>query len=137
MLRAGGGLTLAALALGLGTPILAQEATPGPTDDAGLEGRYGVIRVRRLKIDRSNDELTALVRDGFLPLLREVPGFVSYAILWNAETRDWAAISLFADKSGSDESNARAAAWGVESGAVDFTEGDPIVIEGTVVVAVE
>jgi hypothetical protein len=137
VLRGGGGLALAALALGFGKPVLAQEATPGPTDDAGPEGRYGVIRVRKVKADRSAEELTTLVQDGFVPLLREVPGFVSYAILWNAESRDWAALSLFADKSGADESNARAAAWGTESGAVDFTEGDPIVIEGAVVVAAE
>jgi hypothetical protein len=134
-LRAGGGLALAGLALGLGRPIVAQEATPGPTDDAELVDRYGVIRVRKLKADRSAEELTVLVQEGFVPLLREVPGFVSYAILWNAETRDWAAISLFADRAGAAESNARAAAWGAESGAIDFTEGDPLVVEGTVVVA--
>jgi hypothetical protein len=131
--RAGGGLALAGLALGFGKPLLAQEATPEAGE--GLEGSYVVIRVRKLKADRSGEELADLVRNEFLPLLRLIPGFVSYTVFWNAETRDWAAIGVFADKAGADESNNEAMTWGFESGATDFTEGDPIVIEGEIAVA--
>ena len=129
----GGGVALAALAgAGVFGRTLAQEATPEAGE--GLAGRYAVIRLRKVKPNRSPEELAALVREGFLPLVREVPGFVAYFVVANAETRAWAAVGVFADKAGADESTARAAEWG-QGGANDFVEGDPVVIEGEIAVA--
>lgn len=134
--RVGGGVALAALAsAALGGRVVAQSATP---DADGIEGSHAVIRLRKVKPDRSGEELSALVREGFVPLVREVPGFVSYFVVWNAETRDWAAVGVFADKAGADESTSRAAEWGQAQrggGANDYVEGDPTVVEGEVVFA--
>jgi hypothetical protein len=134
--RCGVGVLAALAAGGTGGRILAQEATPRATPSAdGPEGGYAVIRLRSLKPDRLPEDLTSLVRTGFLPLLRQIPGFVSYDIVWNEVTRDWTAIGIFADRAGAEESNRRAAEWGPRSGASDLVEGEPVVIEGAILLA--
>jgi hypothetical protein len=100
-LRLGSGAALAALIAALsGGRVLAHDATPeaGP----GSVGNYSVIRIRKIKADASGEEVTARVEEGFVPLIREMPGFVSYVVLWNAETRDWVSISTFTDKAAAD-----------------------------------
>lgn len=134
--KVGGGSALAALAMvGLGGRLAAQDSTPVAGD--GLEGRYVVVRIRGLKPGASAAELVDLVREGFEPLVRKIPGFVSYAVVADEETRQQFAVSVFADKAGADESNRLAAEWGPEAGAFDFTEGDPVVAEGTIAIAAE
>ena len=133
--RVGGGMALAALAsAALGGRVVAQSATPDAS--AGFEGSYSVLRLRKVKEDKSAEELVALVHKEFVPLVETVPGFVSYFIVYNPDTRDWVAVGIFADKAGADESTARAAEWG-QGGASDYVEGDPTVVEGGVVVAVQ
>src|SRR4051794_29963369 len=88
-LKLGGGGLLAALALaGFGgrSRVVAQEASRVAGE--GLEGRYVVIRMRKLKADRSADELADLIRSGFVPLVTAIPGFVSYFAVVDQETRD-------------------------------------------------
>ena len=133
--RLGSGAALAALvAMLAGGRVLAHEATPAAGE--GSAGRYTVIRIRRVKADRSSEELTTIVEEGFVPLVRELPGFVSYVVLWNAETRDWVAISTFTDRAAAEASTAAAAAFGTSSGTNDYVEGDPIVVEGAVLLTV-
>jgi hypothetical protein len=120
-------------AIAPGERVLAHEATPMAGGGAG--GQYTVIRIRKVKADRSGEELTALVEAGFVPQVRELPGFVSYVVLWNAETRNWVTIGTFTDKEAAAESTAVAAAFGESSGTRDYVEGDPIVVEGTVALA--
>lgn len=113
-------------------------ATPGadgsPDSGENPAGSYVVVRSRKLKAGRSGDELLGLVEEGFLPLVIGVPGFIAYLAVANAETRDQFSIGIYADKMGADESTSRAAEWG-KQGAGEYVEGDPIVIEGSLALA--
>ena len=135
--RLGSGAALAALAaLAPVVPdrrVLPHEATP----EAGerVVGQYTVVRVRKVKPDRSGEELTAKVEADFVPQLEALRGFVSYVVLWKAESRDWITIGTFTDKAAADESTSLAATFGRSSGTHDFVEGDPIVVEGEVALA--
>jgi hypothetical protein len=138
-LKLAGGVALSAFAgAGPGRAALAQEATPvaSPAGGDGLTGNYVVIRIRTVKPDRSADELMALIQDGFVPLLEDVPGFVWYVAGANTETRGQFSVGVFEDEAGAAESNRRAAEWG-ELGAAEFVEGDPVVYEGVIGVAAE
>jgi hypothetical protein len=117
---------------------LAQEASPvaSPAGGDGLNGKYVVIRLRTVKPDRSADELMALIQDGFVPLVEDVPGFIANFSGVNPETREQFSVGVFADEAGATESTRIAAEWG-ELGAADFVEGDPTVYEGVVGVAAE
>src|SRR5919112_6549300 len=86
---AGGAALLAFAGAGSGRAALAQEASPvaSPAGGNGLNGKYVVIRIRRVKPDRSADELMTLIQEGFVPLLQEVPGFIWYGAGVNPETR--------------------------------------------------
>ena len=109
-------------------------ASPAGGND--LNGKYVVIRIRTVKPDQSADELMALIREGFVPLVEDVPGFLWYVAGANPETRGQFSVGVFADEAGAAESNRRAAEWG-KLGAADFVEGDPAVYEGEIGVATE
>jgi hypothetical protein len=130
----GGGAILAALATaGFGGLVSAQDnATPTAGDDGVKEGLYVVVRTWTFKPGKSADELATLVREGFVPLIRGTPGFREYFNVWNADTRQWMAVSIFADKAGADESTERAKDWAAEH-VPDFVEADPTVVEGQIV----
>jgi hypothetical protein len=128
MISGGAGLALLAIAR-LGGNSMAQEATPQP--GAGSDGRYAIVRVRIVKPEFSAEELAREVREGFLPIVREVPGFKDYFVIANDETRSWASVGIFADKAGADESTQRAIAFG-KQGTHDWVEGDPIIVEGAI-----
>jgi len=125
-------------AAGVRRGAVAQDATPiaAPAVGDGLLGQYLVVRARTLKPDRSGEELLGLIREGFLPLIEDVPGFVSYVAVANDETRNQFSVGVYADKAGADESTRRAGEWGA-LGAADYVEGDPDVSEGIIGVAAE
>lgn len=77
-----------------------------------------------MKPEFSAEELTRTVRDGFLPIVREAPGFAAYFVVANEEARTWISIGIFADKAGSDESTERAIEFG-QRGTHDWVEPDP------------
>ncbi len=106
----------------------------GSLSDDGLAGGYVVIRSRTLKPDRSDAELLDLIREGFLPQLESVPGFVAYLAVANEESRDQFSIGVYETEEGATESTQIAAEWG-EQGAADFVEGDPVVIQGPIAFA--
>ena len=112
---------------------MAQEATPAA--DQPTAGRYVVVRIRTLRPEIDPEELIDLIRDGFLPPMRALPGFVSYLAVANPETGDRFSVGVFVDKAGADEPDLIAAAWGRSSGAAPLTEGDPVVAEGTFAIA--
>ena len=70
---------------------------------------YAVIR--RYQFDpKSSDEISRHVREGFIPLLRKTPGFVSYNWL-DTGSGVGASMSVFQDKAGAEESVRLAAAY--------------------------
>jgi hypothetical protein len=135
---AGGAALLAFTGAGSGRASLAQEASPvaSTAGSNGLNGKYVVIRMWTVKPDRSADELMALIRDEFVPLVEDVPGFIWYVAGTNPETRGQFSVGVFEDEAGAAESNRRAAEWG-EQGAADFVEGEPVVYEGVIGVSAE
>ena len=76
------------------------------------------------------DELSELVKDGFVPIVESVPGFVAYYAI-DAGDGIATSITICEDKAGVDESTSRAAAW-VEENALDFIESGPAVVTGAV-----
>jgi hypothetical protein len=131
-----GGLLAVLAAVGLGSKTLAQDTTPetgGP-----LDGRYLAVRVRQVRPDASAEERAQMVRDGFMPLVRAIEGYAAYFLFYNDENRQWASISIFADKTGADASTAVAADWGRQTSSTDFFESaDPTVLEGWILISDE
>jgi len=138
VMKAGGGLAaMAALSVaGVGV-ARGHEASPvaSPAAGGGLEGRWAAVRNRTIIAGTPVDEMIAKIREGFVPLISTVPGFVAYMVATNEETLDQFALGVFDDKAGADESTARAAEWGTQ-GAIELTPGDPVVFEGEIMLAV-
>ena len=76
------------------------------------------------------DELSELVKEGFLPIVESVPGFVAYYVV-DAGDGLASSITICEDKTGVDESTSRAAEW-VEEHALDFIQSGPAVVTGAV-----
>jgi quinol monooxygenase YgiN len=87
----------------------AAQATPIP----GMAG-YLVTRRYRLKPAATYEELTRRVNEGFVPIIREVPGFIEYFLV-EPEDDTHLAVSIFADQAGADESTQRARGWAEEA----------------------
>lgn len=131
----GGGAALAAFAsANLGTSALARDATP--VAGSSKEGAYAVFRTRTVKPDKSIEDLTAAIRAGLVPLIMQIPGYIDYYIVQNFETRERTSVSIFADKSGTDASTAKAAEFLRSQGLTDYYENvDPVIHEGEIVIA--
>ena len=69
-----------------------------------------------------------------MPLLHEIPGFVAYLGIIDPNSEASAFVTIFDDRSGTDESTARAGAWLRENNHT-FFEGDPVVAEGPIGIA--
>jgi hypothetical protein len=76
------------------------------------------------------DEFSELVKDGFLPIVESIPGFVAYYVVTAGDGLA-SAITICEDQAGVDESTSREAAW-VEEHALDFIESGPAVVTGAV-----
>jgi hypothetical protein len=76
------------------------------------------------------DELSELVKDGFLPIVESVPGFVAYYAV-DAGDGMASSITICEDRTGVDESTSRAAEW-VEEHALELIESGPAVVIGAV-----
>jgi hypothetical protein len=132
---AGAGASLAALAtIRFGAAAGAQVATP--VAGATKEGAYAVFRTRVVLPDKSIDDLTAAVREGLVPIIMEIPGYIDYYIVQNFDTRERTGVAIFADKAGADESTAKAGEFLRSAGLADFYEDvDPVIVEGEIVIA--
>lgn len=132
---AAGATALAALASsGLRGDALAQDATP--TAGATKEGAYAVFRTRRVAPDKSIDELTVAIREGLVPIIKQIPGYIDYYIVQNFDTRERTSVSIFADNAGADESTAKAGEFLRSQGLADYYEDvDPVITEGEIIIA--
>ena len=96
---------------------------------------YAAIRYYRTDPD-SIDEVTRRVREGFVPLIRETAGFVSYFVLAPSEREnELVSVSVFESKEGAEESNEKAADWVAQNlsellrPAPEFADGEVVVYE--------
>jgi hypothetical protein len=127
VLRLGSG-GLAALLASRGIPAAAQEASP--MADPPAAGRaFLAIREYQLAPGRTMEELHTAVESGFMPIVKQVPGFLEYFLVEAGE--GVISISVFEDQAGAEESTARAADW-VQQNLADFFAGPPTVTAGSV-----
>ena len=127
VLRLGGGGVAVLLASRL-IPAAAQEASPmaGPPP-AGRA--YLANRLYQLASGHTMEGLAGVVESGFLPIIRQVPGFLEYFLV---ETDEGVlSISTFTDQAGAEESTRRAADW-VSQNLDGFFTGPPTVTIGSV-----
>ena len=60
----------------------------------------------------STDEVVRRVKEGFVPLIRDTPGFVSYFVLAPSDREaELVSVSVFEDQWGAEESNEKAEDW--------------------------
>jgi hypothetical protein len=127
VLRLGSGGLAVLLASGV-IPAAAQEASPmAGTPAAGRA--YLATRVYQLAPGHTMDELAGVVESGFLPIIRQVPGFLEYFLVETGE--GVLSISVFTEQVGMEESTLRAADW-VQQNLADFFTGPPTVTTGSV-----
>jgi heme-degrading monooxygenase HmoA len=90
--------------------------------------------IRKYKvIHGSAEELARRVREGFLPLLRQTPGFRSYYLL-DGGPDVLITISRFDSADEAYASNEKAANW-VRNNVLEFTKGMPEVMVGSTLIA--
>lgn len=129
VLRLGGGGLALLLASGIlpgAVQVQAQDASPA----SGMEGKaFLAIRQYELSAGKTIEELTAAVESGFIPILKEVPGYQEYILIDTGA--GVISISIFADQAGAEESTARAADW-VGANLTGMFAGPPVVTTGSV-----
>jgi hypothetical protein len=96
-----------------------------------LVGNYLLIRLRQPNPDWPVAEVMARIGEGYVPLVREIPGFVAYLESADPVSGDQAYVGVFADKAGADESTRVAREWLTEN-AYTFFAGDPTMAEGVI-----
>jgi heme-degrading monooxygenase HmoA len=90
--------------------------------------------IRKYKVRRgSAEELARRVREGFVPLVRQIPGFRGYYLL-DGGPDVLITISMFDSADEAFASNETAAEW-VRDNVLEFTKGMPEVMVGDVLVA--
>ena len=77
-------------------------------------------------------ELARRVQEEFVPMMRDLPGFVGYYVVDGGDGK-MASITVCEDQAGVEESNRRAAAWVQERLAELITDGPNVIAGDTVV----
>jgi hypothetical protein len=90
---------------------------------------YGAIRTYRVT---DAAELSRRVRDEFIPIVSEVPGFLMYHLLDSGDGT-LSSITICEDREGTEESTARAADW-VRERAAPLIESGPAITAGEITV---
>lgn len=112
-----------------GAPV-ASGATP--VVDGEVPGGYVAVRIHTSKPGTDPHDFAALAKSDFLPIVQGLPGFQGY--LWFPSEGGFTAVSLFASEESATESTAAAADWAAEY-LTEYTDGNPLVINATVVLA--
>ena len=88
--------------------------------------------IRQYQVDPGSvEEVARRVEEGFVPIMRNTPGFVAYFVL-NSGQGEIGSVSVFEDQQGAEESNRRAEEWVSENLSdllprPNFAAGDVIV----------
>jgi hypothetical protein len=90
---------------------------------------YGAIRTYRVT---DAEELSHRVRDEFVPMVRDVPGFIAYYIVDHGGGAI-SSITICEDREGVEESTTRAADW-VSERAAPLIESGPEIRIGEITV---
>jgi hypothetical protein len=86
--------------------------------------------IRKYKTSQG-EELTRRVNEGFVPLIREAPGFIAYYALFDGD-ESWSTISIFESPDQAVKSNETAAEW-VEQNVASLVSQGPEICAGDVV----
>ena len=92
---------------------------------------YASIRQGKAKPGMA-EELTRRIKEGAIPIISDVEGFVAYYVVY-APDDTVTAISIFKDYAGAEESNKRALAW-IEQNLTPLLAGPATAIAGPVIV---
>ncbi len=89
------------------------------------------VAVRRYQVKAgSMDEIVRRAQEGFVPLIRQAPGFVAYYGVVTGTDRLFT-VSIFQDQPGADELTRLAADW-VRQNLAELVEGPPDLQAGEV-----
>jgi hypothetical protein len=93
---------------------------------------FATIRYYRTDPD-SIESVAQRVKEGFVPLIRETPGFVSYLVLAPREG-EIVSVSVFEERGGAEESNEKAEEWVRQNlsdllPSPEFADGEVVVYE--------
>jgi heme-degrading monooxygenase HmoA len=93
---------------------------------------FAAIRYYRTDPD-SIESVVRRAKEGFVPIIRETPGFVSYFVLAPREG-EIVSVSVFEEQQGAEESNMKAEEWVRQNlsellPSPEFAEGQVVVYE--------
>ena len=92
---------------------------------------YAAIRQGKAKTGMA-EELTRRIKEGAIPIISDVPGFMAYYVVY-APDDTVTAISIFNDYAGAEESNRRALTW-IEQNLAPLLTGPATAWAGPVIV---
>jgi hypothetical protein len=101
-----------------------------PVVEGEVPGGYVAVRIHTSEAGTDPRDFVPLAISGFLPIVQGLPGFQGY--LWFPSEGGFTAVSLFDTEASATESTAAATDWAAENLA-DYTDGNPMVINATVV----
>src|SRR5215217_363848 len=92
---------------------------------------YAAIRQARAKTGMA-EELTRRIKDGAIPIISDVEGFMAYYVVY-APDDTVTAITVFNNYAGAEEANRRALAW-IEQNFMPLLVGPATTLAGPVIV---
>ncbi len=92
---------------------------------------YAAIRQAKAKPGRA-EELTRAIKEGAIPIVSDVPGFMAYYVVY-APDDTVTAIGIFDNAAGAEESNRRGLAW-IQESLTPLMAGPATAIAGPVIV---
>lgn len=113
----------------------ARQTTAQVSTPTASSGSFLVMRRYQLASDVVMSEVVQRTTEGFVPIVREVPGFIEYL---NVDLGDGegVTIGIFASQASAEESTERATAWAQENVA-ELLQGPPEVSGGPILLQVK